>query len=73
MAINNIKIQDGEFEEKRFFSDYKEVNGFMIANKINIESKQSGKVFSSETSEEMTIKSIKFNPTFKPNSFEVKK
>ncbi|MGI8555907.1 MAG: hypothetical protein ACR2LT_06080, partial [Pyrinomonadaceae bacterium] len=74
LMINSGKYpQGGEYEEKRFFSDYKENGSLMIANKINIESKQSTKFGNAEIIEEMTVKSIKFNPTFKPNFFEVKK
>lgn len=72
MTISNFKNQNLSLAETRFFSDYTEVNGIMVANKINIETKQSSKLFNSELFEEMTLKSIKFNPTFKPNLFDVK-
>lgn len=74
LLINTGKYpQGGEYEEKRFLSDYKENSGLMVASKINIESNQSTKFGNAETYEEMIVKSFKINPTFKPNFFEVKK
>lgn len=74
MIITNSKLPNGaEIEEKRFYSDYKAVDGLMIAHKVNIDMKQSHKRLKSEKVEEQILKSAKINPTFKPNFFEVKK
>lgn len=69
--------QSGEYEEKRFFSDYKKIDGLMVANKINVERKESVKIANQianvEQIEEITLKSIKFNPTLKSDIFKVSK
>ncbi|MGI8668224.1 MAG: hypothetical protein ACR2J3_00055 [Aridibacter sp.] len=54
------------FENKYFYSDYREKDGILIATKIVNE--RNGEVF-----EEKEIKDVKFNPTFKPDTFEVKR
>lgn len=74
MMIDNGKNQqNGEYEEKRFFSDYKEVGGLMLPGKINIERKESTPSLTAEMTEEIILKSIKLNPVFKSSFFEVKK
>lgn len=74
MLVNTGKTRFGaEYEEKRFFSDYKEKDGIMTANKINVEKTSLTKTGKFEINDELALKSIKFNPTFKPNIFEVKK
>ncbi|MER3478823.1 MAG: hypothetical protein C4287_23145 [Leptolyngbya sp. ERB_1_2] len=57
--------QNKSFEKKYFYSDYQEKDGLLAATKIVVES--NGKVV-----EEREIKSLKINPTFKPNFFDVK-
>lgn len=74
MLINVGKTRFGaEYEEKRFFSDYKEKDGVMTANKINAEKTSLTKAGKFELNDQLTLKSITFNPTFKPDLFEVKK
>lgn len=74
LLITENKLQNGaEFKEKRYYSDYKTVDGLKIANKINVEIRKSSKRITSESFEEQILKSAKINPTFKPNFFEVKK
>jgi hypothetical protein len=74
ILMTESKLQNGtQIEEKRFYSDYKTVDGLKIAKKINVELKQTHTRFVSEGIEEQTLKTIKINPTFKPDFFEVKK
>jgi hypothetical protein len=74
MLLTESKFKNGsESEEKRFYSDYKNVEGLMIAKKINIETKQISKRLNFQSVEELILKSVKINPTFKPSFFEVKK
>ena len=73
MLTNIGKTRFGaEYEEKRFFSDYKEKEGFMVANKINVEKTSLTKAGKFEENDELTIKSAKFNPDFRPSFFEMK-
>lgn len=73
MLINAGTTSNGAvYEEKRFFSDYKEKNGFLIPNKITTEETSVVKTGKFETSEEINLKSIEFNPTFKPDFFKMK-
>lgn len=73
MLIRNTKTPQFEFEEKRFYSNYKENDGLIVANKINIEIRQSNKAVNIQKFEEQTLKLLKINPTFKSNFFEIKK
>lgn len=57
--------ENKSFENRYFFSDYREKDGLLVATKIIVE--KNGKV-----TEEKTIKDLKVNPTFKPNFFDVK-
>jgi hypothetical protein len=67
MMVETWKNQENKQIEKKFFySDYKEFSGIKLPTKIKIE--RSGKLV-----EERTIKSVKINPQFKANLFEVKK
>ncbi len=59
--------------EKKYFSDYKIIEGLKIANKIISETKESNELFDRESFEEQELKSVKVNPSFKDNFFEVKK
>ena len=73
MFINTGKTRLGaEYEEKRFFSDYKEKDGFLIANKMIIETIFLNKWGKAKDISQMTLKSIKFNPSFNPSYFVVK-
>lgn len=73
LTTESILQNGSNFEEKRFYSDYKTVEGLMIANRINVETKLTSNRLDSQTIEEQTLKSVKINPTFKSNFFEVKK
>ena len=53
-------------ERKYFYSDYKEIDGLYVATTIKVE--DNGKL-----AEVRAIKSLKVNPTFKANYFEIKK
>lgn len=52
-------------QRKYFYSDYQEIEGLNVATKIKIE--QDGNL-----SEERTLKTLKLNPVFKSDFFEVK-
>jgi hypothetical protein len=54
-----------EIEKKYFFSDYKVVDGLLVAHKVIVE--RDGKVV-----EETEVKKFQVNPTFKADFFEVK-
>lgn len=63
---------DKNYEEKRYFSDYKQMDGFMIPVKTIFELKSGLKDGEYNSKEELNIKSFKVNPTFKPDNFEIK-
>jgi hypothetical protein len=63
---------DKDYEEKRYFSDYKEMNGFMIPAKTIFELKSGLRDGEYNTKEELTLKSFKVNPAFKSDNFEIK-
>jgi hypothetical protein len=65
MSVSWKNKENQTNERKYFYSDYKEMGGLLIATKIKVE--LNGKV-----TEERLIKSLKVNPTFKPNFFDVK-
>jgi len=65
MTETRTSEQNKTFEKKYFYSDYQEKEGLLFATKIVVEN--NGVVV-----EERTIKDLKVNPTFKPNSFDVK-
>jgi hypothetical protein len=57
-----------QFEQKSFYSNYKEVSGLLVAHKIVTQSasKTNGNT-------EIIIKSLKVNPEFKSDTFKVRK
>lgn len=75
----NLLITEGklprrvDMEEKRYYTDYKAVEGLMIANKINVNRKESNDIVIREYFEQQILKSAKIGPTFKPDFFRVKK
>jgi hypothetical protein len=66
MMIVSWQNKEKSFEKKYFYSEYKEMDGLLIATKRVVE--QDKKII-----EETIIKSFKVNPTFKDNFFDVKK
>ena len=84
MMTAELLVKKSKVKVKYFFSDYEEVDGLLIAKRINTEAITSndegveilGKKTvrgSSKTTSEMVLKKFKINPTFKKGTFEVKK
>jgi hypothetical protein len=67
MMIKSWKDKsENQITQKYFYSDFKEFDGLYFSTKVKVEQNNS-------IIEEQTIKSVKVNPKFKDNFFDVKK
>ncbi|CDM64182.1 hypothetical protein PYK22_00174 [Pyrinomonas methylaliphatogenes] len=65
LLMSEMSKDGREAERRYFFSDYRNVDGLLIAHKVTVEK---GK----EVVGERQIKSVQINPTFKPDHYLVK-
>lgn len=65
MMIVSRQDKDKTIETKYFYSDYKEMDGLLVASKIVIRNNL--------RTEEILVKTLKVNPKFKDNFYDVKK
>lgn len=74
MMLLEIKVQNGTSQAKYYFSDYQEMDGLLVAKKINTEAIVTKKDGSKQrTIQKITVKDFKINPVFKAGTFAVKK
>lgn len=65
MTQTSVNSTNQKNEQKYFYSDYKEIDGFFVPTRIKSEKKQ----FNGSIIESQEIRTLKFNPAFKSNSF----